>query len=444
MSETFAHTRRWLTTWNAVVLGVILILVSIGAYVSLAQALTATVDQNLAIRGAPSPGPGHPPGQVPGHAVTEPQFHQERGGYQGGLFFVLATPQGQIVANPQGIGVTTAPAGVIAQPLPRFTTINVQGEPLRVYAHAEVAPDGDQYVVLVGQSLALQEAALRREAMVLAGVGGIGLLLSLGGAWFLAGRALVPIQQAFARQQTFIADASHELRTPIAILRVTADLLYQRRRQQAEASDSLLLDLRDELGRLERLANDLLTLARSDMGQLALATGEVDLTDIAQDVVRRTAPLATEHGLTLVSEADDTPLLIEGDPDRLQQVVLIVLDNAVKYSSEGGRITVRTSRRHGRAVLDVRDSGVGMSRDDLARVFDRFYRVDAARSSSGAGIGLAIARSLVLAHHGQIALDSKPGEGTTVTVQFPLADKQPSLRDRVGQLTARHVHREPR
>jgi signal transduction histidine kinase len=167
------------------------------------------------------------------------------------------------------------------------------------------------------------------------------VLLALGGAWFLAGRALVPIQRTVARRRAFIADASHELRTPLAVLRVAADLLYQRRHQPLAATEPLIADLRLEIARLERLAGDLLALARSDLGELGLAVGELDLAALVGEVVRRTLPVAEERGIALRSAGTDGAATIEGDPDRLQQVVLILLDNALWWAgavpAPGGR-----------------------------------------------------------------------------------------------------------
>src|SRR5207248_2241230 len=142
------------------------------------------------------------------------------------------------------------------------------------------------------ESLAPEQSALHSLLLVLLAGGGLGLLLSFAGAWFLSGRALVPIQQAFARQQEFVADASHELRTPLTVLRSTTDVLDRHRAEPLSDNGELFDDMRGEIARMERLAADLLTLARSDSGELELMTAPLDLGVLAGDVVRRVTPLA--------------------------------------------------------------------------------------------------------------------------------------------------------
>src|SRR5207237_8960847 len=184
----------------------------------------------------------------------------------------------------------------------------------------------------VGQSLAPEESARRSLLLVLFGGGGLGLLMSFAGAWFLSRRALVPIQYAFGRQQEFVADASHELRTPLTVLRSSTDLLNQHRGEPLAANGELFDDVRAEIARLQRLTGDLLTLARSDRDQLELAVAPLDLGALAGEVVRRTEPVARERGVALSIRAGDPGPVVEADPDRLQQVLLILVDNAIKHT----------------------------------------------------------------------------------------------------------------
>jgi two-component system sensor histidine kinase CiaH len=430
----FNGIRRRLVAWNVLVLGLLLAVVSGVMYLTLAHSLLAAVDQNLAGRGDQAAGNLH--------ELTEHAFQFGREGYQGGLFYLLAAPDGRLLANPQGVQLTSLPADVTTTHRPRYAAIPLAGEAARVYVRP--LPDATSPAVLVvGQSLEPREQTLQRLLLVLLATAGTGLLLALGGAWFLAGRALVPIQRSVSRQQAFIADASHELRTPLAVLRVAADLLYQRRHQPPPTTEPLIADLRLEIARLERLAGDLLTLARSDLGEVGLAVGELDLAALVGDVVRRTLPVAEERGIALRSAGTDEAVQIEGDPDRLQQVVLILLDNALKYTPAGGQVGVQVARRMQQVTVEIRDSGEGIAEEHAARVFDRFYRVDVARSSGGAGLGLPIAQTLVQAHGGRMHLTSTPGKGTVVTIQLPLMSRSPSFTERVGYLTGRHTDRRP-
>src|SRR5260370_14020880 len=162
------------------------------------------------------------------------------------------------------------------------------------------------------------------------GGGGLGLVLSLGRGWFLSGRALIPIQQAFRREQEFVADAPHELRTPLTVLRSATDLLNRHRDQPIEREGELFDDVRAEIARMERLAQDLLTLARSDAGGLELMTAPLELADIASEVVRRTTLLAQNAGVKLALDADVHPAIVEADPDRVRHGLLVVADNAAR------------------------------------------------------------------------------------------------------------------
>ncbi|MBV9576977.1 MAG: HAMP domain-containing histidine kinase, partial [Chloroflexi bacterium] len=247
-------------------------------------------------------------------------------------------------------------------------------------------------------------------------------------AWFLSGRALIPIQTAFRRQQEFIADASHELRTPLTVLRSATDLLYRHRTQPLEDQADLLDDVRGEIARMEHLAQDLLTLARSDRGELQLMTAPMNLADLSAEVVRKVQPLATSRDQVLEFHSDDRPQIVDVDPDRLQQVLLILIDNALKYTPEGGRVSVAVRSGARSATVEVADTGRGIAAEHLPRLFDRFYRADAARSraAGGTGLGLSIARLLVEAHGGELTLSSTVGVGTVASVRLPLAAPESS------------------
>jgi len=281
-------------------------------------------------------------------------------------------------------------------------------------------PDGDS--VVTGESLQQEVAATRTLLLVLVAGGGVGLLLTMWAAWFLSGRALVPIQTAFRRQQEFVADASHELRTPLTVLKSATDLLYRYRDEPLVVRSDLLEDVRTEINRMELLAQDLLTLARSDQGELQLMTAPIDVADLASDVARRMTPLAEKRSQTLVFEAGASELIADVDPERLQQVLVVLLDNAIKYTPDGGRIDVRVHSESKDAVVEVSDTGRGIAPEHLPRLFDRFYRGDAARSraTGGTGLGLAIAKLLVDAHGGELTLASTIGVGTCACVRLPL------------------------
>jgi signal transduction histidine kinase len=444
---------RWrLVGWNLVTIALFLVVAGAGIYAAASRSLLGEVDRVLLARSDqagpiffPGGGPrrdeqgqgqgqgGNPQGSPggPGRRACE--------GYSGGIFCVALGPDGQVRANPQQVSLTNLPWPDNGDPT--FTTTQLgDGDQARVLMRR--MPDGG--LLVTGTSLEQEESARHAILLVLVGACGLGLLLSLAAAWFLSGRALVPIQHAFQQQQEFIADASHELRTPLTVLRSATDLLNVHRDEPLEENGELFDDVRAEIARMERLAQDLLTLARSDVGGLELMTAPVELSAIASDVVRRTTPLANSQGIQLSLHASDAhDDVVDADPDRLQQVLLILIDNAIKHTPSGGKVEVRV-RRHGQqAEVEVADTGSGISPEHLPRIFDRFYRADKARAreQGGTGLGLAIAKMLVDAHHGHLQVTSQLGVGTQVTVSLPLeANRSATFGDRLGELAAHLPH----
>jgi heavy metal sensor kinase len=227
------------------------------------------------------------------------------------------------------------------------------------------------------------------------------------------------LERSFAEIRRFTADASHELRTPLTAIRAEAEVALGRRLTEAE-HQALLGSILEECERLTRLIDQLLALAREDAGARTGGRTEVDLADLVDGVVDTMRPLADAKGVRLLRGGKDSPR-VQGDGGRLRQVFSNLLDNAIKYTPEGGTVEVRVGRRDRSAVVTVRDTGIGIPAEHLPRVFDRFYRVDKARTRAegGTGLGLSIARSIVAAHGGRIELESAPGRGTACTVTLP-------------------------
>src|SRR5262245_20875494 len=227
------------------------------------------------------------------------------------------------------------------------------------------------------------------------------------------------LERSFAEVRRFTADASHELRTPLAALRTEAEVALGKALTVEQYQD-LLGSILEECGRLTRLTDQLLTLAREDAGGARPEAAPVDLAGLVAGVVETMRPLAEARGIPF-RHSGDGPLRIRGDETRLRQVFYNVLDNAIKYTPEGGTVEVGVGRQGPAAVVTVRDTGIGIPPEHLARVFDRFYRVDKARSreQGGTGLGLSIAQKVVADHGGRIELASGPGPGTTCTVTLP-------------------------
>lgn len=294
-----------------------------------------------------------------------------------------------------------------------------------LYIHTVVIKEvGDSKavaVIQVGRSVEDLQTALRVLSILLVVLGGLTLLGTSLGGLLLANRALRPTRLAFARQQTFIADASHELRTPLTILQTEAEILLRGRDRLSEDDAALLQDIVSEAQHLDGLATHLLALARLDAGKVQLEYDVIDLTELARKAMHRIRLLASEKGVTLCQNPDG-PLIVIGDWQLLEQVVLILLDNAIKYTPPGGVIKVGTSEAdHQMAQVNISDTGIGIAAEHLPYLGERFYRVDKARSREvgGAGLGLALARSIVTLHGGNLKFSSISGEGTTVSLALP-------------------------
>ncbi len=229
------------------------------------------------------------------------------------------------------------------------------------------------------------------------------------------------VEAMHASQFRFVADASHELRTPLTILRGEIDVALRRPRSPEEYAD-VLQSSREEIERLSRLTENLLTLARADAKQALVRREPVDLAAIASEVCRKLAPLSEQRRVALACEASDAAM-VTGDAIALEQVIFNLTENALRYTPGGESATVRVARSATEAVVEVADHGSGISSEHLPHLFDRFYRVDKARSREfgGAGLGLSIVKTLVEAHGGRVEVRSEVGRGSTFTVRLPVA-----------------------
>jgi len=244
------------------------------------------------------------------------------------------------------------------------------------------------------------------------------------------------IEASFDIERRFIADASHELRTPLTAIRGNVDVLLRQADRSANTTPEereALTDMQREASRMSRLLEDLLTLARADTASSEeLATlSPISLTEPVSSAARTAQALAPDR--EIVADLRDDPW-VEANPDQIEQVALILLDNAIRHSAAPTAVTIRLQRSSAYAEIVVVDRGEGIAPQHLPHLFDRFYRVDTARSrqSGGTGLGLAIAHSIVLRHGGEIDVLSALGVGTTFTVKLPLATFQPNASARVA------------
>src|SRR5258706_2596966 len=234
---------------------------------------------------------------------------------------------------------------------------------------------------------------------------------------------LARLDAVFQEQKRFITDASHELRTPLAVLRGETEVALQQERATAEYKESLAL-IKDEAERLSRIVVNLFMLARQPVDTPSMVNEPVRLDGVGADCVRAAHVLAMQKGLRLKIEGALPPVTVSGDDEMLKRMLLNLLDNSVKYTASGGEISVALRSQNGDARIVVTDTGIGIAESDQRRIFDRFYRVDKARSRAlgGAGLGLSIARWIVEGHGGSLSVESVPGRGSAFSADLPLRD----------------------
>ncbi|WP_409300942.1 sensor histidine kinase [Peribacillus sp. SCS-155] len=248
---------------------------------------------------------------------------------------------------------------------------------------------------------------------------GVALFLS----YVMSKKAMEPISRAFDRQREFVADASHELRTPLSVMLSSIDAMEMTvETQEDDFSRKLMAGMKDEVKRMTRLVGDLLTLARSDSKNIERENVTFDFRPPAEKAVYSVESLAAAKKIQLDFLAPDS-LITVGDPEKLSQLLYILLDNAIKYTPERGRVSLAISVDANELVIKVSDSGIGIKPEDYDRIFTRFYRADKARSRQmgSHGLGLSIAKWIVDIHNGMIRVDSQIGQGSTFTVRIPFS-----------------------
>jgi signal transduction histidine kinase len=436
----FNSIRLSLTAWYVGVLLIIVLLIGAVTYLAFSRSLSGEVDDSLQSSAEavalqidpetlesiqPTPGPDN---SGPGNSDDEDDDDEDEVRYfspsGGDTFYLVLTPEGMPIINPANVGGEGIPdvaaAANAATTGDEWSTVTAGDEDVRLYSLA-IRHDGETVgIVQVGRSLAEQERQLTGLLIVLALAGGVGLVLAAGGGLLVAGRALRPIKQSFERQRGFVADASHELRTPLTIIRGNAEMLELSETAQLSEEDRReLWDIVGQAAYMEQLVNDLSLLARLDEGRLPLREEPVEVRELVESVARSARTLGAAKQ---VEVEHDVPsgMIVQADPVRLQEVLLSLVENAVRHAPNGGQIQI--TARDGRiAQIIVSDNGPGIDPDHLERIFDRFYRLDEARTRSGGGtgLGLSIAQAIARAHGGEIAAANARGGGAVFTLTLP-------------------------
>jgi heavy metal sensor kinase len=449
-----------LTAWYSVILAVVLSLFGLSAYFEMRNSIHETVDEALRdrVKG------------VRALILRNSQFGEddvkrelrEHSELAGGALLQVLDQQGNWLYRSAPMTGLQIPAASrdLTGPF-TFASLNT---PFRV-VNAEIKVGDQSYLIQVAAPLEDFYGALHRFGTLLLVSIPILLLCAAGGGYWLSRRALAPFDQiartarsigiqnlssrlvvpqtrdglqrlsetfnsmlerleaAFKKITQFTADASHELRTPVAVMRTRAELSLRKTRTVDEYRETLT-QIHADLEKTSDLVEKLMLLARADYGAEDLQLSAANLGDIVRDACSQGRTLSENKQISFREQIPDSPIWVKADAHALRRLFLILIDNAVKYTPSGGRVEVLVATDSGSAVAAVRDTGIGIAAEDLPNVFERFYRADKARSrdSGGVGLGLSIGRWIAEAHAGRIEVQSSPGRGSHFRVRLPLAD----------------------
>ncbi len=325
------------------------------------------------------------------------------------------------VKTPGGAGIALSPIDPdgLAAAQSGQTVVHdgeIDGTPVRVLSQPFRTADASYVVQVVGDRTA-EQRTLGVLLAVLAGGSLLVLGVALAVGYVLSGRALVPIRESMRRQRQFAADASHELRTPITIVRTSLEHLRRHPDATVSTLNATIDDIDAGASRLTDLVDQLLLLARTDSGGMDIEHLPVDLSEAALEAVAGLSSVASARGADI--QLDVEPIEVLGDPARLRQLVSLLIDNALRHGPDGQTIQVRLrGRAKGGATLEVDDQGPGIDPVDLPHIFERFYRAGDA-PPGGTGLGLAIAEWIVVRHGGSIRAENLPTRGARFTVRLP-------------------------
>lgn len=360
--------------------------------------------------GPPEPVPGPPPGSLappPGAS----------------FFFVKTASSGAITAQSSALPLASDRLATLTEVVLKSGQQKGMADfDQTSYSYRKAALD-DQGMIVLFHDLT-HELQLRRALLTaLVVVGVLCSLLSFGASFYMASRAMVPIQNAWRQQKNFLSDASHELRSPLAIIQTNLDIVLMKPEETVASQRKWLKNIQEEAVLMAKLVDSLLFLARADSHQ---QMSMKELFSLSAAVERAAAPLRVIAAAKEVMLDVDAEAMVDfyGDEEQLKRVTGILLDNAIRHTPSGGRVLASLARSEPSVILTVADTGEGIAPEHLDKIFDRFFQVDESRAKGGAGLGLAIARWIVENHGGNIGVKSSPGNGTIFTVSLPLEIEQ--------------------
>ena len=419
----FTKTLLRLTILNSIVFLVLFIAFGILLYGYVARQLFDDIDQAMKHKGKGF----HISNGRPGSGIIPPVFFEPR------ILVLLRDREGRIINfYPFPIeGIAGIMAFFEKEHMDHAVTKKIENHSYRVLSF----PYEDRDNVLLGGneitspitevitiSIVDAEVGILKKFMFIIVMGQlVGMMLILPAGYYLAQRALVPIRAAWEKQQQFVADASHELRTPLAIIKSNAELLLRHPEHSIEEETIRITNVIRETSRMRKLVSTLFTLARADANEIELQMTFFNLQEVITSIAEQFQPLAKMKNIALsVSMKDE--IRVVADKERIHQLLVIVLDNAIKYTYPQGKIHLLCYKQSGMAYIEVIDSGIGITAEEQSKVFDRFFRGDKVRSreAGGAGLGLAIAHWIVEKHGGKIWVESELGRGAQFNITLPI------------------------
>ena len=409
----FGSLRRRLLLTNVAVMAAILVAIGGGILLVMDRLLiaqeTSTVDADLQRA------------VIERRELSQDEFQSRHTFYTSGTFFVVWDSSGGVTFNPAGAPIPPLRSAAMEALSGHAGTVrvNLQANQPALIASQVITDQGVTTGVLqAGRSL-VPVLSVEREALLVMLGAGLAALLVIGLAgWFLTERALVPVRQAMDRQTRFTADASHELRTPLTVVDAGLQVLMRHPDQTVGRNAQLVDSMTAETRRMTRLVDDLLTLARVDSGHAELRLAPTDVSQLVISTGDDLQALAAGRGGHLDVQSEPR-IEAHVDSDRLRQLLVILVDNALRHGEAGGTVEVRSDKVGADLRLEVSDRGPGIPAEHRSKVFEPFYQLDLSRSGGGSGLGLAIARWIVGAHGGTIRLiDNEPG--LVVRILLPL------------------------
>lgn len=419
------HVRRNLVLWSGGTTLVVLLALAVALYLAVAGSLESSGISQLDARMSLIRGDRPDPQDISRYGFIF-------GGGGSGTYALIIGPDGTVITGPRNAqppppglpydaGVTAAAMATTGRDVRTATIANT---PVRILTET-VQVEAQTFTVQVVEDRTAEVRTLSVMLAILIGGGLVVVLVAFGFGAIYARRALVPIREsltnqrtALRRQREFAADASHELRTPLTVIRSSIDHLRRHRSEPVEMVGSALEDIDEEVVHMTSIVEDLLLLARSDSGAVELEHVPVDLGDVAADGASALGKPATDRGVRV--EVDPQPAVVSGDPARLRQLVMILVDNAIRHSPADGRVGVEVRADGSGVSLTVEDNGPGIRPEDLPHLFERFYRAHGA-PGGGTGLGLAIAAWIVDRHGGEIEVANRAEGGARFVVHLPTA-----------------------